>query len=123
MEHTRYRNRTRRTDRLINRLNLEIQGSRTELRNGGLTEPARLCDLRNIGLPDNAQLRTHYVTLSKRCRRTVTRHGNSPNAMSMMANMQATRRRWEELNTELKGSDEPCCQPEKIIAVFVRTFP
>ncbi len=35
-------------NRLINRLNLEIQISRTELRNGGLTEPARrVADLLN----------------------------------------------------------------------------
>ncbi len=65
-------------NRLINRLNLEIQISRTELRNGGLTEPARrVADLRISGFL-TTQLRTHYVTLSKRCRRTVTRHGNSP---------------------------------------------
>ncbi|MXF09291.1 conjugal transfer protein, partial [Escherichia coli] len=42
-------------NRLINRLNLEIQISRTELRNSGLTEPARrVADLLNIVLPDNA---------------------------------------------------------------------
>ncbi len=34
-------------------------------------------------------------------------------AASMMADMQATRRRWEELNTERKEAMSQCCQPEK----------
>ncbi len=66
-------------NRLINRLNLEIQISRTELRNSGLTEPARrVADLSEYRASWTTQLRTHYVTSSKRCRRTVMRHGNSP---------------------------------------------
>ncbi len=90
-------------NRLINRLNLEIQISRTELRNGGLTEPARrVADLLNIGLPDNATSRTHYVTLSKRCRRTVTRHGNSPVMPCDDGRYAGDAQTLEELNTERK---------------------
>ncbi len=44
------------------------------------------------------------------------------NAMSMMADMQATRRRWEELNTERKEAMGLCRQPEKIPSPFSSGF-
>ncbi|EKB1289941.1 MobA/MobL family protein [Salmonella enterica] len=90
-------------NRLINRLNLEIQISRTELRNGGLTEPARrVADLLNIGLPDNATSYTLRDIIEALPKDSNSAWKLTSNAMSMMADMQATRRRWEELNTERK---------------------
>lgn len=90
-------------NRLINRLNLEIQISRTELRNGGLTEPARrVADLLNIGLPDNATSYTLRDIIEALPKDSNAAWKLTSNAMSMMADMQATRRRWEELNTERK---------------------
>ncbi len=90
-------------NRLINRLNLEIQISRTELRNGGLTEPARrVADLLNIGLPDNATSYTLRDIIEALPEDSNAAWKLTSNAMSMMADMQATRRRWEELNTERK---------------------
>ncbi len=111
-------------NRLINRLNLEIQISRTELRNGGLTEPARrVADLLNIGLPDKRNF-VHTTDIIE----ALPKDSNSAwkltsNAMSMMADMQATRRRWEELNTERKEAMSHAASLKKIIAVFVRFFP
>ena len=90
-------------NRLINRLNLEIQISRTELRNGGLTEPARrVADLLNIVLPDNATSYTLRDIIEALPKDSNAAWKLTSNAMSMMADMQATRRRWEELNTERK---------------------
>ena len=90
-------------NRLINRLNLEIQISRTELRNSGLTEPARrVADLLNIGLPDNATSYTLRDIIEALPKDSNAAWKLTSNAMSMMADMQATRRRWEELNTERK---------------------
>lgn len=90
-------------NRLINRLNLEIQISRTELRNSGLTEPARrVADLLNIGLPDNATSYTLRDIIEALPKDSNSAWKLTSNAMSMMADMQATRRRWEELNTERK---------------------
>jgi hypothetical protein len=90
-------------NRLINRLNLEIQISRTELRNGGLTEPARrVADLLNIVLPDNATSYTLRDIIEALPKDSNSAWKLTSNAMSMMADMQATRRRWEELNTERK---------------------
>ncbi|ELJ2990162.1 MobA/MobL family protein [Salmonella enterica] len=90
-------------NRLINRLNLEIQISRTELRNSGLTEPARrVADLLNIGLPDNATSYTLRDIIEALPEDSNAAWKLTSNAMSMMADMQATRRRWEELNTERK---------------------
>ena len=90
-------------NRLINRLNLEIQISRTELRNGGLTEPARrVADLLNIGLPDNATSYTLRDIIEALPKDSNSAWKLTSNAMSMMADMQATRRRWEELKTERK---------------------
>ena len=90
-------------NRLINRLNLEIQISRTELRNRGLTEPARrVADLLNIGLPDNATSYTLRDIIEALPKDSNAAWKLTSNAMSMMADMQATRRRWEELNTERK---------------------
>ena len=90
-------------NRLINRLNLEIQISRTELRNSGLTEPARrMADLLNIGLPDNATSYTLRDIIEALPKDSNAAWKLTSNAMSMMADMQATRRRWEELNTERK---------------------
>ncbi|MEH4226114.1 conjugal transfer protein, partial [Escherichia coli] len=90
-------------NRLINRLNLEIQISRTELRNGGLTEPARrVANLLNIGLPDNATSYTLRDIIEALPKDSNAAWKLTSNAMSMMADMQATRRRWEELNTERK---------------------
>ena len=88
---------------LINRLNLEIQISHTELRNSGLTEPARrVADLLNIGLPDNATSYTLRDIIEALPKDSNAAWKLTSNAMSMMADMQATRRRWEELNTERK---------------------
>ena len=90
-------------NRLINRLNLEIQISRTELRNSGLTEPARrVADLLNIVLPDNATSYTLRDIIEALPKDSNAAWKLTSNAMSMMADMQATRRRWEELNTERK---------------------
>ena len=90
-------------NRLINRLNLEIQISRTELRNSGLTEPARrVADLLNIVLPDNATSYTLRDIIEALPKDSNSAWKLTSNAMSMMADMQATRRRWEELNTERK---------------------
>lgn len=90
-------------NRLINRLNLEIQISRTELRNGGLTEPARrVADLLNIVLPDNATSYTLRDIIEALPKDSNAAWKLTSNAMSMMADMQATRRRWEELDTERK---------------------
>ncbi|MDX8783916.1 MobQ family relaxase, partial [Salmonella enterica] len=90
-------------NRLINRLNLEIQISRTELRNSGLTEPARrVADLLKIGLPDNATSYTLRDIIEALPKDSNAAWKLTSNAMSMMADMQATRRRWEELNTERK---------------------
>ena len=88
---------------LINRLNLEIQISHTELRNSGLTEPARrVADLLNIVLPDNATSYTLRDIIEALPKDSNAAWKLTSNAMSMMADMQATRRRWEELNTERK---------------------
>ncbi|MDK7084137.1 conjugal transfer protein, partial [Pseudoglutamicibacter cumminsii] len=88
-------------NRLINRLNLEIQISRTELRNSRLTEPARrVADLLNIVLPDNATSYTLRDIIEALPKDSNAAWKLTSNAMSMMADMQATRRRWEELNTE-----------------------
>ncbi|HHU2785574.1 TPA: MobQ family relaxase [Escherichia coli] len=90
-------------NRLINRLNLEIQISRTELRNSGLTEPARrVADLLNIELPDNATSYTLRDIIEALPKDSNAAWKLTSNAMSMMTDMQATRRRWEELNTERK---------------------
>ena len=90
-------------NRLINRLNLEIQISRTELRNSGLTEPARrVADLLNIVLPDNATSYTLRDIIEALPKDSNAAWKLTSNAMSMMADMQATRRCWEELNTERK---------------------
>ncbi len=90
-------------NRLINRLNLEIQISRTELRNSGLTEPARrVADLLNVVLPDNATSYTLRDIIEALPKDSNAAWKLTSNAMSMMADMQATRRRWEELNTERK---------------------
>lgn len=90
-------------NRLINRLNLEIQISRTELRNSGLTELARrVADLLNIVLPDNATSYTLRDIIEALPKDSNAAWKLTSNAMSMMADMQATRRRWEELNTERK---------------------
>lgn len=90
-------------NRLINRLNLEIQISRIELRNSGLTEPARrVADLLNIVLPDNATSYTLRDIIEALPKDSNAAWKLTSNAMSMMADMQATRRRWEELNTERK---------------------
>ena len=90
-------------NRLINRLNLEIQISRTELRNSGLTEPARrVADLLNIVLPDNATSYTLRDIIEALPKDSNAAWKLTSNAMSMMADMQATRRRWEDLNTERK---------------------
>ncbi|WP_268629363.1 MobQ family relaxase, partial [Escherichia coli] len=90
-------------NRLINRLNLEIQISRTELRNGGLPEPARrVADLLNIGLPDNATSYTLRDIIEALPKDSNAAWKLTSKAMSMMADMQATRRRWEDLNTERK---------------------
>ena len=92
-------------NRLINRLNLEIQISRTELRNSGLTEPARrVADLLNIELPDNATSYTLRDIIEALPKDSNAAWKLTSNAMSMMADMQATRRRWEELNTERKDA-------------------
>lgn len=86
-------------NRLINRLNLEIQISRTELRNSGLTEPARrVADLLNIVLPDNATSYTLRDIIEALPKDSNAAWKLTSNAMSMMADMQATRRRWEELH-------------------------
>ncbi|MCH7453965.1 conjugal transfer protein, partial [Escherichia coli] len=83
--------------------NLEIQISHTELRNSGLTEPARrVADLLNIGLPDNATSYTLRDIIEALPKDSNAAWKLTSNAMSMMADMQATRRRWEELNTERK---------------------
>ncbi|EBO8296282.1 conjugal transfer protein [Salmonella enterica] len=88
-------------NRLINRLNLEIQVSRAELRNSALTEPARrMADLLNIELPDNATSYTLHDIIEALPTDSNAAWKLTSNAMSMMADMQATRRRWEELNTE-----------------------
>ena len=90
-------------NRLINRLNLEIQVSRDELRNSELTEPARrMADLLNIELPDNATSYTLRDIIEALPKDSNAAWKLTSNAMSMMADMQATRRRWEELNTERK---------------------
>ena len=90
-------------NRLINRLNLEIQISRTELRNSGLTEPARrVADLLNIVLPDNATSYTLRDIIEALPKDSNAAWKLTSKAMSMMADMQATRRRWEDLNTERK---------------------
>lgn len=90
-------------NRLINRLNLEIQIFRTELRNSGLTEPARrVADLLNIELPDNATSYTLRDIIEALPKDSNAAWKLTSNAMSMMTDMQATRRRWEELNTERK---------------------
>ena len=94
-------------NRLINRLNLEIQISRTELRNSGLTEPARrVADLLNIVLPDNATSYTLRDIIEALPKDSNAAWKLTSNAMSMMADMQATRRRWEELNTERKEQED-----------------
>ncbi len=90
-------------NRLINRLNLEIQVSRDELRNSELTEPARrMADLLNIELPDNATSYILHDIIEALPTDSNAAWKLTSNAMSMMADMQATRRRWEELNTERK---------------------
>ncbi|MDX9616825.1 MobQ family relaxase, partial [Salmonella enterica] len=90
-------------NRLINRLSLEIQIFRTELRNSGLTEPARrVADLLNIELPDNATSYTLRDIIEALPKDSNAAWKLTSNAMSMMTDMQATRRRWEELNTERK---------------------
>lgn len=92
-------------NRLINRLNTEIQISRTELRNSGLTEPARrVADLLNIELPDNATSYTLRDIIEALPKDSNAAWKLTSNAMSMMTDMQATRRRWEELNTERKDA-------------------
>ena len=90
-------------NRLINRLNLEIQVSRDELRNSELTEPARrMADLLNIELPDNATSYILHDIIEALPKDSNAAWKLTSNAMSMMADMQATRRRWEDLNTERK---------------------
>ncbi|ECM6399100.1 conjugal transfer protein [Salmonella enterica subsp. enterica serovar Typhimurium] len=90
-------------NRLINRLNLEIQVSRDELRNSELTEPARrMADLLNIELPDNATSYILHDIIEALPTDSNAAWKLTSNAMSMMADMQATRRRWEDLNTERK---------------------
>ena len=90
-------------NRLINRLNLEIQVSRDELRNSELTEPARrMADLLNIELPDNATSYILHDIIEALPTDSNAAWKLTSKAMSMMADMQATRRRWEDLNTERK---------------------
>ncbi|EJO9480244.1 MobA/MobL family protein [Escherichia coli] len=90
-------------NRLINRLNLEIQVSRDELRNRELTEPARrMADLLNIELPDNATSYILHDIIEALPTDSNAAWKLTSKAMSMMADMQATRRRWEDLNTERK---------------------
>jgi hypothetical protein len=101
-------------NRLINRLNLEIQISRTELRNSGLTEPARrVADLLNIVLPDNATSYTLRDIIEALPKDSNAAWKLTSNAMSMMSDMQATRRRWEELNTERKEAMSPAASLKK----------
>ncbi|HAW5014410.1 TPA: MobQ family relaxase [Escherichia coli] len=90
-------------NRLINRLNLEIQVSRDKLRNSELTEPARrMADLLNIELPDNATSYILHDIIEALPTDSNAAWKLTSKAMSMMADMQATRRRWEDLNTERK---------------------
>lgn len=90
-------------NRLINRLNLEIQVFRDELRNSELTEPARrMADLLNIELPDNATSYILHDIIEALPTDSNAAWKLTSKAMSMMADMQATRRRWEDLNTERK---------------------
>ncbi|EOV6907406.1 MobQ family relaxase, partial [Escherichia coli] len=90
-------------NRLINRLNLEIQVSRDELRNSELTELARrMADLLNIELPDNATSYILHDIIEALPTDSNAAWKLTSKAMSMMADMQATRRRWEDLNTERK---------------------
>ena len=90
-------------NRLINRLNLEIQVSRDELRNSELTEPARrMADLLNIELPDHATSYILHDIIEALPTDSNAAWKLTSKAMSMMADMQATRRRWEDLNTERK---------------------
>ncbi|EKF7485298.1 MobA/MobL family protein [Escherichia coli] len=90
-------------NRLINRLNLEIQVSRDELRNSELTEPARrMADLLNIELPDNATSYILHDIIEALPTDSNAAWKLTSKAMSMMADMQATRRHWEDLNTERK---------------------
>ena len=90
-------------NRLINRLNLEIQVSRDELRNSELTEPARrMADLLNIELPDNATSYILHDIIEALPTDSNAAWKLPSKAISMMADMQATRRRWEDLNTERK---------------------
>ncbi|HHW0367357.1 TPA: MobQ family relaxase [Escherichia coli] len=90
-------------NRLINRLNLEIQVSRDELRNSELTEPARrMADLLNIELPDNATSYILHDIIEALPTDSNAAWKLTSKAMSMMADMLATRRRWEDLNTERK---------------------
>ncbi|QQM77894.1 hypothetical protein JH254_21405 (plasmid) [Aeromonas caviae] len=61
-----------------------------------------MADLLNIGLPDNATSYTLRDIIEALPEDSNAAWKLTSNAMSMMADMQATRRRWEELNTERK---------------------
>nr|WP_250151361.1 hypothetical protein [Escherichia coli] len=61
-----------------------------------------MADLLNIGLPDNATSYTLRDIIEALPKDSNSAWKLTSNAMSMMADMQATRRRWEELNTERK---------------------
>lgn len=61
-----------------------------------------MADLLNIVLPDNATSYTLRDIIEALPKDSNAAWKLTSNAMSMMADMQATRRRWEELDTERK---------------------